>query len=407
MSLVQRVAEPLSRAGSPMSRSGRSRLLVAGAAALALTASACNSDSSSGGGASEISIGISVPLTGSVGSSCGPMNQAMTAWIKHVNDTGGVNGKQIKVDNRDDGYDAARAVTNTKAFLAEKVVAVTGQCGSTQPPAQVPLLASSKTPFLFTFGASTKLLDPLNPWYFNLMPSYGSQLVQLVPYVFQKQGPGTAVVMASTTPDSVIDTKNVEDAVRTAGGTVLGDFSAPPGTADLSPYVLKIKALHPDYVILDQTPQDAARLTKAMTANQFAPNKNFIGSNAISQATFLSTVDPALAPKLIVASDTLVPAAAGSTQCASVLKAANLDVEGVTLRGCGTAQVLVKLLGEIKGDITGQSIANQLETWSNVNASEIYQPLSFSKTNHVGVSSLYVFGVKNGAFYQLGTVQGS
>lgn len=333
------------------------------------------------------------------------MNQAMLAWFKHVNESGGVNGRQIKVDNRDDGYDASRAVTNTKAFISENVVAVTGQCGSLQPPAQVPLLAAAKIPFLFTFGASSALLNPLNPWYFNLMPSYGSQLVQLVPWVYQQKGPGTAVIMASTTPDSAQDTKNIAAAVTKAGGKVAGTFSAPPGTADLSPYVLKIKALHPDYVVLDQTPQDAARLTKAMTAANFAPSKNFIGSNAISQATFLSTVDPTLAPKLIVASDTLVPAAAADTQCATVLKAAGLQVEGVTLRGCGTAQVVVKALQETP-DLSGPNLVKTLESWNHATVSEIYQPLSFSATNHVGVSSLYVFGVKDGAFYQLGTIAG-
>src|SRR5690606_34166899 len=99
---------------------------------LALLVSACGSgtgDSASAGSDDPIELGISVPLSGAVGSSCTPMHKAMLAWFKHVNDSGGVNGRQIKIDNRDDGYDAARAVTNTKAFIAKKVVAVTGQCG--------------------------------------------------------------------------------------------------------------------------------------------------------------------------------------------------------------------------------------------------------------------------------------
>jgi ABC-type branched-subunit amino acid transport system substrate-binding protein len=389
--------------GRPRSRA----LLGAGAvgAMLALLVSACGSgtgDSASPGSGDPIELGISVPLSGAVGSSCTPMNKAMLAWFKHVNDSGGVNGRQIKIDNRDDGYDAARAVTNTKAFVAKKVVAVTGQCGSLQPPAQVPLLGAAKIPFLFVFGASTKLLDPLNPMYFNLMPTYGDQLVAAVPWMFQQHGTGSVAIMSTTTPDSEHTASSVSDAVKKAGGTVAGTFTAPPGTADFSPYVLKMKGLHPDYVVLNQIPQDAARFTKAMTAQKLAPSKKLLGSSAVSQATFLSTVDPAVMPKLLVTSDTLAPSAAESTECTKVVKAAGLEVEGVTLRGCGTAQVVVEVLKRVGAKVTGPAIVSELESWKDVKASEIYPALTFSKTNHVGVSSLYVLGVKDGEFEQIG-----
>ncbi|WP_205361784.1 ABC transporter substrate-binding protein [Actinacidiphila acididurans] len=386
----------------------RGSALAAATAAAALVLSACGGSGAGGGNTAtgDIKLGISVPLSGAVGSSCSPMNQAMLAWFKHVNATGGINGHQIKVDNRDDGYDAARSVTNTKAFIAEHVVAVTGQCGSLQPPAQLPLLNAAKIPFMYVFGASTSLLKPLSPMYFNLMPTYGSQLVDEIPWVFKAHGPGTVALMDTVTPDSPTTAKQVEAAVKAAGGTFVGDYKAPPGTADFAPDVLKIKQKHPDYVVLDQIPQDAARFTQAMTDNGFAPNKFLVGSSAVSQQTFLNGVSSALQPKLLVSSDTIAPAGAGTTQCESVLKAANVKVEDVTLRGCGTAQVVEKVLRTAKQPISSQGVVAAMESMSGVKASEIYPPVSFSATNHVGVSSLYVFGVKNGAFYQVGSIGG-
>ncbi len=395
-------------------RHGLNRRVVAAGAGLAvllLVLAGCSSSGAASSTASAsasdktpITLGISVPLSGAVGSSCTPMNQAMLAWFAHVNKTGGINGRQLKIDNRDDGYNASQAVTNTKAFIAEKVTAVTGQCGSLQPPAQVPLLTAAGIPFLFVFGASTTLLNPLSPDYFNLMPTYGDQLQAVVPFAFNKDGKGSVVVMNTTTPDSATSTSQIEAAAKKAGGKFLGSFTAPPGTADLTPYVLQAKALHPDYVFLNMIPQDAAVFTKAMVANDFIPPKAIVGSNAIGQTTFLATVDPSAQAKLMITSDTLVPADSANTECAKVLIAANIAIQAVTLRGCGTAQVDVKLLSDIKGTINGASIVKELESWKNVNASEIYKPLTFSKTNHVGVSSLYVTGVKSGQFYNLGTV---
>ena len=400
MSYEKGGATARTRLGRRRQHTWRAGLAAGAVGALMLTTGACGS--SEGGSDDVIKLGISTPLSGAVGSSCGPMNRAMRAWFSHVNKSGGVHGAKIEIENRDDAYDASRAVTNTKKFIADKVVAVTGQCGSLQPPAQLPLLQSANIPFLFTFGASTKLLNPPSPMYFNLMPDYGTQLELVVPWLFDHYGRGKVVIMNTTTPDSEETTRKVKNAVQKAGGTFAAKYDAPPGTANLAPYVQKMKQLHPDYVFIDQTPQDGARLTKAMKAQNFAPNKKIVGSSAVSIATFLSTVDPALRPKLVVTSDTMPPAQAASTECAKVLKAAHLQVEGVTLRGCGTAQAVVRALKDAPKPVTSKGIVAALKKWNNVKASEVFPPATFAGDRHVGLSSLYVLAVKKGEYQEIG-----
>lgn len=385
----------------PAAHRGVAVTAVCAAAALAVAACGSSSGGSSASGkSSPITIGISVPLSGSVGSSCGPMDQGMLAWFNHVNATGGIHGQKIKVDNRDDAYQAAESVTNTRAFIAEHVVAVTGQCGSIQPPAQIPLLDAAKIPYLFVFGSC--LPCNADPEYFNLMPDYGLQLQQMVPWVFQHKGKGSVVIMTSSTPGAAQITSNVESAVKQAGGSFLAGYNVPPGTADMTPYVLKMKNLHPDYVILNMTPQDAAVVTKAMGSQNFAPTKALVGSAAISQATFLTNVPPSLLPKVIVSSDVIPPASAGGTQCSKVLTAAKIEVSSVTLRGCGTAQVDTAVMMQAGSPVTSAGIVKALEGWKKKKVSEIYPALTFSQSNHVGVSALYLFGVKNNQFVVIG-----
>jgi len=371
--------------------------MAVGLVALAAVASACGDGAS--GSSDQIVLGISVPMSGAVGSSCKPMNEGMVAWFDHVNSSGGVHGKKLKIDTRDDNYQAANSVTNTRAFIAEKAVAVTGQCGSIQPPAQMPLLEAAKIPYLFVFGSC----DPCNKdsMYFNLMPDYGVQLQKEIPWVFEHKGKGSVAIMTSATPGAAAITTNVEDAVKKAGGTFVGSYSAPPGTADMTPFVLKMKSKHPDYVVLNMTPQDAAVLTKAMTAQNFAPAKALVGSSAISQASYLSNVSPSLYSKVIVSSDVAAPSAATKTDCAAALKAAKVDINSVTLRGCGTAQVVVSALKAAKQP-TSAGVVEALESWQNEKASEVYPPISFTKDNHIGVSNLYIFGVKDGEFNVIG-----
>jgi ABC-type branched-subunit amino acid transport system substrate-binding protein len=38
----------------------------------------------------------------------------MEAWTRYLNDQGGINGRKIKVELKDDGYNPGRAVANLK-----------------------------------------------------------------------------------------------------------------------------------------------------------------------------------------------------------------------------------------------------------------------------------------------------
>jgi len=67
---------------------------------------------------------------------------------------------------------------------------------------------------------------------------------------------------------------------------------------------------------------------------------------------------------------------------------------------------VVKALQEAKQPITSESIVDALQSWKNVTASEVYPPVTFSTSDHVGVENLYVFAVKDGAFYKTGEIGG-
>lgn len=368
----------------------------AGASSAAVTANTA--------AASPIKLGISVPLTGPVGSSCGPLNKATLAWFNYVNAHGGIGGRQISSDTRDDAYTAARAVVNTKAFVSEGVTAVVGQCGSLQQPAQAPLLKASGIPYLFPFGVVSNLYTPSYPGDFSLLPSYGDQLATAIQYAFKAHGPGTVALINTSNPDLPTLINEVSGAIKKGGGKLVANYTVPPGTADYSPYVLKMKSLKPDYIVLDQTPQDAARDVNAMATSQFSPKKYLLGDSTIALGTFLSAINPSLGKKVIATSATLAPVDAGKTQCAQVIKAAKLPLTGTTLWGCGSAQAVTAALQQAGKNVTPASLISTLNTWKNKQASQIFPPITFSKSQRIGINKVFMFGVKGGNFKTLATV---
>ena len=65
-------------------------------------------------------VGQSTALSGPLGDLGQAMHQGARACFAAVNAKGGVNGRTIDLQTRDDGYDVPRALANAQAFLADK-----------------------------------------------------------------------------------------------------------------------------------------------------------------------------------------------------------------------------------------------------------------------------------------------
>lgn len=99
----------------------------------------------------EVVFGITTPLSGP-GAAWGiPVSQAMEAWVRYVNDQGGVHGRKLRVDIKDDGYNPGRAVANLTE-MQDKVFANVGLLGSAVLQASKDKVAEFKIPTINPFG---------------------------------------------------------------------------------------------------------------------------------------------------------------------------------------------------------------------------------------------------------------
>src|SRR6266511_6177590 len=79
-------------------------ILVGAAPALAQTRTPSVTDT-------EVVVGLTTPLSGPA-DAWGNTAVAMEAWARSVNEQGGIHGRKIKVELKDDGYNPGRAVAN-------------------------------------------------------------------------------------------------------------------------------------------------------------------------------------------------------------------------------------------------------------------------------------------------------
>ena len=152
-------------------------LKLAGASAIASRAVAVPSPAEkkydTGATDTEIKVGQTVPFSGPA-SAYATIGKAQAAYMKMINDQGGVNGRKINLIQYDDAYSPPKTVEQVRKLVEGDEVLLTFQIIGTPPNAAVQkYLNGKKVPQLFAATGASRFTDPKNfPWTMGFNPNY-------------------------------------------------------------------------------------------------------------------------------------------------------------------------------------------------------------------------------------------
>ena len=370
-------------------------------AAMVALVAACGGGSSQGGGATapgvtsnSIKIGMSSAQTGIVAASGTLVNAGAKAVFSQVNASGGVNGRKIDLSVLDDAYQAPRAVANTRTFMNKPVFAVFGGYGTIPAQAMVPILEQAKIPYVFPYQGNRY---PTNKYLYLLMPIYLDQTQAVIKSALEKYGKGTVYALFGKTADTAQSEKDAQSAVQEAGGTWLGVDEVSQGTGDYTPYVLRMKQMHPDYLLVSTTPADSSRYSSAVAAQDALPAKRILGLQTVANETFIDAVPQSISDAIYAPAPTKPASDKASADCTNAVNkyAPGTKVSMDTLWGCASAQLFVYALQKAGTNLTRDGLVKTLEGMKNANATPLLPPITFSPSNHVGERSMYTFTTQN------------
>ncbi len=150
---------------------------VALAASLAFSTSAlAQKQYDKGATDTEIKVGQTIPLSGPA-SAYGGIGKVQAAYIKMINEQGGVNGRKINLIQYDDAYNPPKTVEQIRKLVESDEVLTTFQIIGTPPNAAVQkYLNDKKVPQLLAATGATRFTDPKNfPWTIAYNPNYQSE----------------------------------------------------------------------------------------------------------------------------------------------------------------------------------------------------------------------------------------
>ena len=359
-------------------RNGFLHLVTGTALALALSVSAANAQKKYDPGASdtEIKVGQTVPFSGPA-SAYASIGKTQAAYIKMINDQGGVNGRKINLIQYDDAYSPPKAVEQVRKLVESDEVLLTFQIIGTPSNAAVQkYLNSKKVPQLFAATGASKFTDPKNfPWTMGFNPNYFVEGRIYGQYIL-KNHPNAKIGILYQNDDLGKDYLNGIKAGLgdKAGSMVVAEASYEVSDPTVDSQILKIKDAGADLFFSATTPKQAAQAIKKIAELGWKPVQ-IVDINATSVGAVMKPAGLDAAKGVISVNygkDPLDPTwkdDAGMKKYFEFM--AKYYPEGdkdsnFNTYGYSTAQLLVHVLKESGDNLTRENVMKQASSLKNV-----------------------------------------
>jgi ABC-type branched-subunit amino acid transport system substrate-binding protein len=249
--------------------------LAAIATALVLTAAPAIAQTRAPGVTdTEVTVGLTTPLSGPA-AAWGNTAVAMEAWARYVNEQGGVHGRKLKVELKDDGYNPGRAVANLTE-MQDKVFMNVGLLGSAVLQASKDKVAEFKLPTIAPYGNpaiwAKQSRDKLRYVFVNYT-DYVDEGDFLVNFASSKLGAKKVSLFYQNDEYGKGGLEGVNRGLKGLGGkTTLGAaVSYELSDREMGTHALKLKDSGADVVVLYPTITHGANVIKEMAKVGYRP----------------------------------------------------------------------------------------------------------------------------------------
>jgi branched-chain amino acid transport system substrate-binding protein len=252
-----------------------SRLAIVAGVALAVSATTALAQKKYDTGATdtEIKVGQTAPFSGPA-SAYATIAKAQAAYIKMINEQGGVNGRKINLIQYDDAYSPPKTVEQVRKLVESDEVLLTFQLVGTPGNAAVQrYLNQKKVPQLLAGTGADRFSDHANfPWTIGFNPSYQTEGRIYAQYILANHPDGKIAVFYQNDDlgrDYVTGLKaGLGDK---ASKMIVAESSYELSEPTIDSHIVKLKNSGADVFYNASTPKFAAQAIKKMAEMDWRP----------------------------------------------------------------------------------------------------------------------------------------
>ena len=316
----------------------------------------------------EIKVGQTIPLSGPA-SAYGGIGKVQAAYIRMINEQGGINGRKINLIQYDDAYSPPKTVEQVRKLVEGDEVLTTFQIIGTPPNAAVQkYLNEKKVPQLLAATGATRFTDPKNfPWTIAYNPNYQSEAHIYAKYILATY-PNAKIAILYQNDDLGKDyVKGLKDGLGAKASSIVAEASYELSDPTVDSQMVTLKASGADLFYNITTPKFGAQAIKKAAELGWKPVQILdINATPVSQTLIPAGLENA---KGIISvnygKDPLDPQWANDEgmkryKAFMAKYAPGEDANsGIATYGYSTAVLLVQILKQCGDDLTRTNIMKQ------------------------------------------------
>jgi branched-chain amino acid transport system substrate-binding protein len=372
--------------------------IIAFVATLGLLASACQPAAAPAGQAGPIKVGGIFDLTGATSDVGAAYADGVKAYVEFLNESGGVNGRQVQLISDDYAYQIPKAEElYNRLVTQENVIAIMGW-GTGDTTALTPKVTRDKKPFMSASYAEDLVTDvSRNPYNFMIGTTYSDQARILLRYIKDNWKESRLPRVSMSFSDTPFGRAPVEDAkafMRANGIEEGPDIIVALNSLDMTPQLLAAKSANPDFIIMNHTQAPTAK--EAQDAKQAGLEKTVLGT--LNWGTGEKTIELAgpaadgmlgVLPFAFIHED--LP---GLKEIKDFNEKRGKDWKTLPtnyVQGWVSMKVMAEGIKRVQGDVTGESLKRALETIKDYDTGGITDTITFSDKSHKGSLAARIF----------------
>ena len=352
----------------------------------------------------EVLIGTSLALGGHASYLGTQMLHGAMAYLNHVNDLGGVEGRRIRLVAYDDQYDPPRCVANTQRLIVEdQVFALFSYVGTPTTLKILPLVEEARVPLVGMFTGANALREPLSRYLINVRASYYQETAATVNHLVRELGLSRIAVFYQYDAYGFDGLRGTELALKTHGLVPVAKGTYIRGTMNIESGLNRIMNADAEAVVMIGTYDPCAKFIKSAQARGFHPRfttVSFVGADELKrklgpegEGLIVTQVVP---PPESPAKDPRMWGAAEYVRLLNVYYPEDTP-NFVGLEGYLNARVLHEGLRRSGRRLDRETFIRAIESIRDYDLG-INNILSFSPWDHQGLEQVYITRLENGRF---------
>lgn len=218
--------------------------------------------------AEPILIGQSAGLTGGQAGYSKQVKSGIEAYFAHVNKSGGVNGRPLKLLSLDDQGKKDVVTANTKRLVeADKAFALIGYTSGAGVEASLKYIGDAKVPMLSPATGNMGIRASFNRYLFHTRAGYADEMKRVVGYLALTGTKRIAIVyLGDVGPDNP---KAMHAALADNGLTAAAEISLDRNANDFEPQIDALMMASPDAVLFISNAKPLAAIVNGMRKRGF------------------------------------------------------------------------------------------------------------------------------------------